>query len=62
MVVFKSLCWCYSFNFRPCPSAGGGWGWGGTGACLAEETHGADLEAKPLVGSPKVIKHDVDDG
>lgn len=34
----------------------------GVGARLAEETDGADLEAKPLVGFPKVIQHDVDDG
>lgn len=31
-------------------------------ACLAEETHGADLEAEPLVGFPKVIQHYVNDG
>lgn len=30
--------------------------------CLAEETDGADLEAEPLVGIPKVVQHDVDDG
>lgn len=41
---------------RPCLSARK------KGACLAEETHGADLEAKPLVGVAKVIQHDVDDG
>lgn len=37
-------------------------GGGGAGTCLAEETDGADLKAKPLVGIPKVIQHDVDDG
>lgn len=35
---------------------------GGPGASLAEETDGADLEAEPLVGLPKVVQHDVDDG
>lgn len=34
----------------------------GVGACLAEETDGADLKAKPLVGFPKVTQHDVNDG
>lgn len=34
----------------------------GEGACLTQETHGTDLEAEPLVGFPKVIEHDVDDG
>ena len=35
---------------------------GGGGARLAEETDRADLEAKPLVGVPKVIQHDVNYG
>lgn len=48
--------WMLIYTLRPCPSAGG------AGACLAEETDRADLKAKPLVGIPKVIQHDVDDG
>lgn len=35
---------------------------GGAGACLTEEADGADLKAEPLVGFPKVIQHDIDDG
>lgn len=34
----------------------------GAGARLTEEADGADLKAEPLVGFPKVIQHDINDG